>query len=98
MQSFILEVIITFILMFVILRVATGAKEQGLYAGIAIGSVVLTGIIFAGPISGGSMNPVRSLGPALAGNHVEHLWVYFIAPPAGASLAVIASRFLKAEH
>jgi len=79
MQSFVLEVILTFILMFVIIHVAKGSNEQGMFAGIAIGSVVLLEAMFAGPICGASMNPIRSLAPAITSGHVEHLWVYMIA-------------------
>ena len=95
MQSFILELITTFILMFVILHVATGSKEQGMYAGIAIGSVIVANILFTGPISGGSMNPVRSLAPAFATNNFNHLWIYMIAPVSGSILAVLCYRYFK---
>lgn len=94
-QSFIFEVILTFILMFVILQVATGAKEQGMFAGMAIGAVVLLEAMFAGPVSGASMNPARSLGPAIAANAYQHLWVYVSAPVIGAALAVIIFRYFK---
>ena len=87
-QSFVLELILTFILMFVILHVAKGSKEQGMFAGLAIGSVVLLEAMFAGPICGASMNPIRSLAPALISSHTEHLWVYLTAPFLGAALAV----------
>ena len=95
MQSFILEVILTFILMFVILHVAKGSKEQGMFAGIAIGFVVLLEAMFAGPICGASMNPIRSLAPAIISGHIEHLWVYLNAPILGAALAVVLWRYLK---
>jgi aquaporin NIP len=88
MQSFGLEVILTAILMFVILSVATGSKEQGLMAGIAIGGTVGLEAMFAGPICGASMNPVRSIAPALVSGHLEFLWVYIIAPLVGAVIAV----------
>ncbi|HLP54777.1 MAG TPA: aquaporin [Fluviicola sp.] len=88
MQSFVLELILTFILMFVILHVAKGSKEQGMFAGIAIGGVVLLEAMFAGPICGASMNPIRSLSPAVVSGHTEHLWVYLSAPVSGAILAV----------
>lgn len=87
-QSFILELILTFILMFVILHVAKGSKEQGMFAGIAIGSVVLLEAMFAGPICGASMNPIRSLSPAVVSGHLEHLWIYLTAPTLGAIIAV----------
>ncbi len=88
MQSFVLEVVLTAILMFVILHVSTGAKEKGITAGIAIGSVILFEAMFGGPISGASMNPARSVGPALLSGHTEHLWVYLVAPTTGALLAI----------
>lgn len=88
MQSFVLETILTFFLMFVILQVAKGSKEQGMFAGLAIGFVVLLEAMFAGPICGASMNPARSLAPAVVSGHLEHLWIYLTAPVLGASLAV----------
>ncbi len=87
-QSFILEIVLTAILMLTILSVSTGAKEKGVTAGVAIGSVVALEAMFAGPICGASMNPVRSLAPAMVSGHIEHLWVYLTAPVAGAFLAV----------
>ncbi len=95
MQSFILEVVLMFFLMFVILQVSTGAKEQGMFAGIAIGSVVLLEAMFAGPVSGASMNPARSIAPALASGQLQHLWVYVSAPFLGAGLAVLIYRYIK---
>jgi aquaporin NIP len=93
-QAFILEFIITFILMFVIINVAHGSKEQGLFAGISIGATVLLLALFAGPICGASMNPFRSLAPALVSNHLEHLWLYLIAPILGASSSVLVWNYL----
>ncbi|MDF3027225.1 MAG: family channel protein [Fluviicola sp.] len=98
MQSFVLELILTFILMLVILQVANGSKEQGMFAGLAIGGVVLLEAMFAGPVSGASMNPVRSLSPAIVSGHTEHLWVYIAAPVAGAILAVGCWVILKKEE
>ena len=95
MQSFILEVVLTFFLMFVILQVATGSKEQGMFAGLAIGMVVLLEAMFAGPVSGASMNPARSLAPALVSNSWQHLWIYLSAPILGGAFAVILHRYLK---
>lgn len=94
-QSFVLELILTFILMLVIIHAATGSKEQGMFAGLAIGSVVLLEAMFAGPICGASMNPVRSISPAVVSGHIEHLWVYISAPVAGAILAVGCWNILK---
>ena len=87
-QSFILEVILTWILMLVILSVSTGAKEKGITAGIAVGAVVGLEALFAGPISGASMNPARSFGPALLSLHGQDLWIYLLAPVIGALAAV----------
>ena len=89
-QSFILEVVLTFFLMLVILNVSTGAKEKGVTAGIAIGAVIALEAMFAGPICGASMNPARSLAPAMVSGHLEHLWVYLVAPMLGACLAIPA--------
>jgi len=87
MQSFILELILTAILMLVILSVSTGGKEKGIMAGIAVGAVVGLEAMFAGPISGASMNPARSIGPALISGHIEYLWIYIVAPIIGALFA-----------
>jgi aquaporin NIP len=92
MQSFGLELILTFLLMFVILNVSTGAKEKGITAGIAVGAVIGLEAMFAGPICGASMNPARSLAPAVVSGHLEYLWIYLTAPFAGAALAVFACR------
>jgi len=89
-QSFVLEIVLTFFLMLVVLSVSTGAKEKGLTAGIAIGAIITLEAMFAGPICGASMNPARSLAPALVSGHLEHLWIYLAAPVLGALLAVPA--------
>ncbi len=88
MQSFVLEVVLTAILMLTILSVSTGAKEKGITAGIAIGGVVGLEAMFAGPACGASMNPARSLAPALVSGHLEHLWLYLVATVLGALIAV----------
>lgn len=95
MQSFIMEAILTFFLMLVILNVASGSKEQGMFAGLAIGSVVGLEALFAGPVCGASMNPIRSLAPAVASGHSEHLWLYILAPTMGAVLSVPVFKLLK---
>jgi aquaporin Z len=94
-QCLILEFILTFILMFVILNVATGAKEKGVVAGMAIGGVIALEATFAGPISGASMNPARSLGPAVASMNFSALWIYLLGPALGALLAVPAWRWVR---
>ena len=98
MQSFILEVILTFILMFVIIKVSTGSKEIGTMAGIAIGGVVGLEAMFAGPITGASMNPARSIAPAIFSGNFEHLWLYIAAPIIGALLAIFACRAIKGKE
>jgi len=94
-SAFVLEIILAFILVFVILHVAKGSKEQGMFAGIAIGSTVLLEVLFAGPICGASMNPIRSIIPALISGKLEHQWVYLTAPFVGAIIAVYSWRILK---
>lgn len=86
-QTFVLEVILTFILMFVILCTATGSKEKGIMAGAAIGGTVGLEALFAGPITGASMNPARSLAPALVSSNMGDLWIYLVATTLGAVLA-----------
>ncbi|HEX4350561.1 MAG TPA: aquaporin, partial [Verrucomicrobiae bacterium] len=90
MQSLILEFILTFLLMFVILNVSTGAKEKGITAGIAVGAVIALEAMFAGPICGASMNPARSLAPAVISGRFADLWIYLLAPILGALAAVPA--------
>jgi aquaporin NIP len=94
MQSFVLELILTFFLMLVIISVAVGSKEQGMFAGLAIGAVVGLEAMFAGPVCGASMNPARSIGPALVSGHLEHLWLYLVAPITGASLAIPVWKYI----
>lgn len=95
LQSFVLEIVLTFLLMLTILSVSTGAKEKGITAGIAVGSVIALEALFAGPICGASMNPARSLAPALVSFHLEHLWLYLMAPVSGAVLAMFACRCVR---
>jgi aquaporin NIP len=89
-QSFVLEIVLTFFLMLVVLSVSTGAKEKGVTAGIAIGAIIALEAMFAGPICGASMNPARSLAPALVSGHLENVWLYLGAPILGALLAIPA--------
>ena len=95
MQSFILEIVLTFLLMLVILQVSQGSKETGWFAGLAIGGVVLLEAMFAGPVCGASMNPARSLAPAVVSGHLENIWIYLAAPVLGAFLAVPCNRILQ---
>ena len=95
LQSFVLEFVLTFLLMLTILNVSTGAKEKGITAGIAVGAVIGLEAMFAGPICGASMNPARSLAPALVSAHLEHLWLYLVAPTLGAAAAMFACRCIR---
>lgn len=96
-QSFVLELLLTAILMFVILNVSTGAKEKGLMAGVAVGGVIAFEAMFAGPISGASMNPARSLAPAVVSGRLGDVWLYLTAPVLGALAAVLACRLIRCE-
>ena len=93
-QSFGLETILTGLLMFVILCVSTGPKEVGTMAGIAIGGVIAMEAAFAGPICGASMNPARSLAPAIVSGNLRDFWVYLSAPFLGSALAVPLWRLI----
>jgi aquaporin Z len=94
-QSFVLEIVLTAMLMFVILGVSTGAREKGITAGIAIGAVIALEALFAAPVCGASMNPARSLAPALVSHHFAALWIYLTAPILGSALAVLACRCVR---
>lgn len=95
LQSLVLEIVLTFMLMLVILNVSQGAKEKGITAGIVIGGVVGLEAMFAGPICGASMNPARSITPAVISDNLQHLWLYIVGPVAGAVLAVLVYRILR---
>jgi aquaporin Z len=92
MQTFILETVLTAMLMFVILSVVSGPKEAGLLAGVAIGSVIALEALFAGPISGASMNPARSLAPAVLSGDLHDVWIYLAAPVLGAGIGVYSHK------
>lgn len=98
MRAFVLELLLTFFLMVTIINVSTGSKEVGVMAGIAIGGVVLLEAMFAGPITNASMNPARSIAPALVSGNLEHLWLYILAPIIGALLAVVTCKLVKDEN
>ena len=95
MKAFFIELLLTWWLMTVILGVSEGAKEKGLVAGIVIGGVVALEATFAGPITGASMNPARSLGPAIVSGQTTDLWIYIFATSLGAVLAVFTCRLTK---
>jgi aquaporin Z len=94
-QSFVLEIILTYFLMLVIIGVTSGTKELALLAGVAIGGTVMFEAMFAGPITGASMNPARSIGPAVISGNLQHLWLYIAAPIIGSVSAVITYKFIK---
>jgi aquaporin Z len=94
-QSFVLEALLTGLLMFVVLCISTGPKEVGTIAGIAVGGVIALEALFAGPISGASMNPARSLAPAIASGNLHALGVYLSAPFLGAAVSVPLWRAMR---
>ncbi|MEI6344787.1 MAG: aquaporin [Verrucomicrobiota bacterium] len=95
LQSFLLEFLLTAILMLVIMNVSHGAKEKGITAGIAVGATIGLEALFAGPVCGASMNPARSLAPAIVSGHLEHLLIYLTAPVLGALAGVMLSSLLR---
>ena len=94
-QSFVMEFMLSFILMFVILLMSEGSKEVGTMTGFVVGMVVAFEAIFAGPVSGASMNPARSLAPALVSGYFSHLWLYLVATTLGAVSSVFVVRTIK---
>ena len=92
---FIVEFIITFILMFVILQVSDKSRNLDRFSGIAIGGVVAFAAIFVGPISGASMNPARSIAPAILINDFSYLWIYIVSPILGAVLSVFVYKIIQ---
>jgi MIP family channel proteins len=97
-QAFLWEVVLTFFLMFVIMAVATDTRAVGEAAAIAIGGTVALDALFGGPITGASMNPARSLGPALIAPEFTALWVYLLAPLVGAAGGALAYQFVRGEQ
>ena len=96
-QAFLWEAILTFFLMFVIMAVATDTRAVGEAAALAIGGTVALDSLFGGPITGASMNPARSAGPAIAAADLYNLWIYIAAPLVGASLAALVYQALRNE-
>ena len=94
-QSLIMEVLVTAILMFVIAAVATDRRAKGLPAGLAIGGAVALNVLWAGPISGASMNPARSFGPVLISGVWTAHWIYWVGPIVGAALGAFAYEFVR---
>jgi MIP family channel proteins len=96
-QSFLWELVLTFFLMLVIMSVATDTRAVGEAAAIAIGGTVGLDAMFGGPISGASMNPARSTGPALVAGDLHALWLYILAPLVGAAIAAVTYQFLRGK-
>ncbi len=97
LQSLILEIILTALLMFVILTSPWVPRNAESPAGIAVGAVIALEALFAGPISGASMNPARSFAPALVSQHLANLWIYLVAPVTGALIAVVGCRCIRKD-
>jgi aquaporin NIP len=97
-QSFLWEVVLTFFLMLVVMAVATDTRAVGEAAAIAIGGTVALDALVGGPVSGASMNPARSLGPALAAGELGALWIYLLAPLVGAALGALVYQLLRGEQ
>ena len=94
-QAFLYEALMTTLLMFVIMAVATDTRSVGASAAIAIGAVIALDGLFGGPVTGASMNPARSFGPALVSGEWQDFWVYALAPPVGALLGALAYQFVR---
>ncbi|XLT53770.1 hypothetical protein HN873_046374 [Arachis hypogaea] len=94
-QSFVIEFIITFFLMFVICAVATDSRAVGTLAGVAIGSTILINVLIAAQVSGASMNPARSLGPAFVHHEYRGIWIYLLSPTIGAVAAAWVYNILR---
>jgi aquaporin NIP len=92
------EIVLTAFLMFVIVAVATDTRAVGAAAAIAIGGTVGLDALFGGPVTGASMNPARSLGPALAAGEWQSFWIYIVGPLAGAALGAFAYQAVRGEH
>jgi aquaporin NIP len=96
-QSFLWELVLSFFLMFVIIAVATDTRAVGEAAAIAIGGIIGLDALFGGPISGASMNPMRSLGPALVSGNLHALWLYIAAPILGTSLGALTYQLVRGD-
>ncbi len=94
-QSLLLEAVFTFLLMFVILNVSTGHMEKGIMAGVAVGGTVALLALLGGPLTGASMNPARSLAPAIASGLWQHHWIYWIGPGLGSLAASPWCRYIQ---
>ncbi|MBA3301381.1 MAG: aquaporin, partial [Thermoleophilaceae bacterium] len=96
-SALVYEILLTAFLMFVIISVATDARAVGAAAAIAIGGTVALDALFGGPVTGASMNPARSLGPALAAGEWRDFWLYVLGPVIGAALGALAYQLIRGE-
>ncbi len=96
--AFIVEIVLTFVLMFVIVNVSSGHKEKGIMAGVAIGATVFLAALVGGPLCGASMNPARSLAPTIVSLNLQHLWLYIVGPIIGAVLAAPMCRVIQGKE
>ncbi len=97
-NAFVTEILLSFLLMFVILNVSTGHMEKGIMAGVAVGGTVALEALFGGPMTGASMNPARSLGPAFLSGQLWYMWIYLIAPVIGTFLAHPTCRWVQGKE
>jgi aquaporin Z len=95
-QSFVIEVIMTYFLMLVILRMTATGNASGHQTALVVGLIIVAMVLFGGPVSGTSLNPTRSLAPAMVIGQFQHLWLYLIAPTLGALLAAFNERWFEA--
>ncbi|ACF10864.1 major intrinsic protein [Chlorobaculum parvum NCIB 8327] len=97
-RAFIVEVLLSFVLMFVILNVSTGHMEKGIMAGVAVGGTIALEALVGGPLTGASMNPARSLAPALLSGNLSSIWLYLTAPVVGTWLAHPTCRWIQGPN
>ena len=97
-SALVYEFVLTAFLMFVIMAVATDTRAVGAAAAIAIGGTVALDALFGGPVTGASMNPARSLGPALAAGEWSHFWIYVTGPVLGAAAGALAYQTVRGDR
>jgi MIP family channel proteins len=97
-SAFVYELVLTAFLMFVVMAVATDTRAIGPAAAVAIGGTISLDALFGGPVTGASMNPARSFGPALVAGEWRGFWVYVVGPIAGAALGAFAYELVRGEH
>jgi MIP family channel proteins len=98
LQAFVLEILITFVLVFVVVSVATDSRAPAAIAPIAVGFALAVGVFIAGPVTGGAVNPVRALGPMLVAGDLTSVWLYILGPIIGGVLAALLYGRTMAQH